>query len=67
MPIRVVNDCVERSLGPLTAYHIDRITKSEEQKFHLYQAITELRSRMKKVDEKKGLSKKLIKQMNYSL
>ena len=36
VPIRVVNDCVERSLGPVIDYHIDKTTKSEEQKFYLY-------------------------------
>ena len=67
VPLRVVNGCVERSLEPVTSYHIDRITRSEEQKFHLYQAVTKLRSKMKKIGEKKGLPKKSIKQMNYLL
>ena len=67
MPIRVVNDCEERFLGPVTDFHIDRITRSEEQKFHLHQAVTELRSRMQKIGEKKGLLKKLMIQMKYSL
>ena len=66
MPIGIVNDCAERSLGLVTDCHIDGITRSEEQKFHLYHAVTELRSRMKKIGEKKGLSKKLMKQTNYS-
>ena len=64
MPIRVVNDCAERSLGLVTDCHINGITRSEEQKFHFYQVVTELRSRMKKIGEKKGLLKKLVKQMN---
>ena len=38
--IMVVNDSAERSLGLATDYHIDRITRSEEQKFHLYQVVT---------------------------
>ena len=54
-----------KSAPLVTDCHIDRITRSEEQKFHLYQAVTELKSRMKKKGEKKGLSKKLIKQRNY--
>ena len=67
VPIKVVNDCVKRSLGSVTNYHIDRITKSEEQKFHLYEQVTELRSRRKKIGEKSGLSKKLMNYINYSL
>ena len=66
LPIRVVNDCAERSLGVVTDYHINMITRSEEHKFHLYQAVTKLKSRTKKIGKKKGLSKKLTKQMNYS-
>ena len=66
--IKVIHDCTERFLGLVTDYyHIDMITRSKEQKFYLYQIATELRSRMKKIGEKKGLSKKLIKQMNHSL
>ena len=61
VPIRIVNDYEERSLELITDCHIDKITRSEEQKFYLYQAVTELRSRMKKIDEKKGLSKRLMK------
>ena len=39
MPIRVVNDCAERSLWQVTDCHIDRTTRSEEQTFHLYQQL----------------------------
>ena len=63
--IGVVNDSAERSLGLVTDNQIDRITRSEEQTFHLYQVLTELRSRMKKIREKEELSKKLRKLMNY--
>ena len=59
VPITIVNDCAERSLGLVTDCDFDWITRSKEQKFHLYQAVTELRSRIKKIGEKKGLSKKL--------
>ena len=59
VPIRIVNDCAERSLGLVTDCDFDWITRSKEQKFHLYQAVTELRSRIKKIGEKKRLSKKL--------
>ena len=45
VPIRVVDDCAERSLGLVTDYHIDWISRSEEQKFHLHQVATELRSK----------------------
>ena len=31
VPIRVVNDCTEGSLGLLADYHIDRITRLKEQ------------------------------------
>ena len=65
MPSRVINDRAESSLGLVTDYHIDWITRSEEQKFHLHQVGTELKPRMKKIGEKK-LLKKLIKQMNHS-
>ena len=59
MPIRVVNDCAERFLVLVADCHIHRIIRSE-QKFRLYQAVTNLRSRMKKIG-KKGLSiKKFI-------
>ena len=64
MPITMNNDCAERSLGLVTDYHVDIITRSEKQKFHIYHVATELRSRMKKIDEK-GLLKKLTKQINY--
>ena len=64
MPIKVVNDCAERSLWLVTNYRIDRITGSEEQKFHLYQVVTDLRLNMQKIGEKKGFLKKLIKHMN---
>ena len=58
LPIRVVNYCAEKSLGLVTDYYVDSITRSEEQKFHLYQMVIELRLRMKKIDENKGLSRK---------
>ena len=45
------------SLGLVIDYHIDKIIRSEEQKFHLDLVVTELRSRMKKIGEKKGLSR----------
>ena len=59
VPMRVVNECAERSQGLVTDYYIDKITGSEEQKFHLYQVVKD-----KEICEK-GLSKKLVKQMNY--
>ena len=34
VPIRVVNDRAERSLGLVIDYHIDKITRSEEQRLH---------------------------------
>ena len=64
VPIRMFNDCAaERYLGLVTDCHIDRITRSDEQKFHFYLTVTEQRSRMKKIGEKKGLSKKFLKQV----
>ena len=65
VPNRMVNDCAERSLALVTDCHIDRITRSKKQKFQFYQVVTKLGSMLKKLDEKKGLSKKFIKQMNY--
>jgi len=58
-PFKVVNDCAERVLGMITEYHINNITRSEDQKSFLYQIVCELRSRAKKTGEKKDLSKKI--------
>ena len=44
MPIvratKVVNDSAERALGMITNFHLDRITRSEEQKQYLLQVQT---------------------------
>ena len=55
----------QRFLGLVSHYHFDRITRSKEQKVHLYQAVTKLRSRLKKIGEKKGLSNGLVKKRVY--
>ena len=66
-PTKVVNDCAERVLGMVTDFHIDRITRSEEQKSYLFQVVKELRSRQKGTGEKTNVSKKMMKKMNYKL
>ena len=66
VPIRVVMDRAKRSLRLKTDDHIDKRTRSENQKFCLYREVIELRSRMKKICEKKGLSNTVayLKQLN---
>ena len=45
--LKVVNDSAERALGMITNFHLDRITRSEEQKQYLLQVQHEIRSRQK--------------------
>ena len=66
--IKVVNDSAERALGMVTEYHIDRITRSEEQRGYLHQVIRELRLRQKTAsDGRLDLSKKVMKMLDYKL
>ena len=57
-PMKVVNDYAERVLGMVTDFHIDRVTRSDEQKCYLFQVVKELRLRQKATAEKTNVSKK---------
>ena len=66
--INVVNDCAERALGTMTAFHADRITRSEEQRQHLMQVVTEARKRQQallKHQNDERCTKAIIKKVKY--
>ena len=63
-----VNDSAERALGLLTEFHMDKITRSEEQRQFLLQVVKEMRSRQKKLlkhQNDEWCTKAIIKEINY--
>ena len=66
--IKVINDSAERALGMLTEYHLNKITKNEEQRQHLLQCVKEMRKRQKgllKDGKGERCNKKIMQAMSY--
>ena len=67
--LKVVNDSAERILGMVTDFHMDKITRNEDQRQYLLQVQKELRHRHKSLLLKPGkterCTKRIIKEMQY--
>ena len=66
--LSVVNDSAERALGMMTEFHVDRITRSEQQRQHLLQVVKEMRLRQKnllKHQNDERCTKAIIKKIKY--